>query len=67
MQTTASGSPANTQTTLTAGDPGPVLMQDAVLIDTLAHFARERIPPRVVHAAGAGAHGWFEVMHCLCR
>jgi catalase len=40
---------------------GPILLQDTHLIDKLAHFDRERIPERVVHAKGAGAHGYFEV------
>ena len=38
-------------------------MQDFHLIDLLAHFDRERIPERVVHAKGAGAYGEFEVTH----
>ncbi|HEX7344862.1 MAG TPA: catalase [bacterium] len=46
---------------LTAGARGPILVQDVHLIDKLAHFDRERIPERVVHAKGAGAHGYFEV------
>lgn len=37
------------------------LLQDFHLIDKLSHFDRERIPERVVHAKGAGAHGYFEV------
>jgi catalase len=37
------------------------LLQDFNLIDKLSHFDRERIPERVVHAKGAGAHGYFEV------
>ena len=45
----------------TAGPKGPVLMQDVHLTEKLAHFDRERIPERVVHAKGAGAHGVFEV------
>jgi catalase len=49
------------QNSITAGDPGPVLMQDVHLIEKLAHFDRERIPERVVHAKGAGAYGYFEV------
>src|SRR4030066_1513048 len=49
------------QNSLTAGIPGPVLMQDVHLLEKLAHFARERIPERVVHAKGAGAYGYFEV------
>ncbi|ANZ74982.1 BA75_02005T0 [Komagataella pastoris] len=40
---------------------GPLLLQDFQLIDSLAHFDRERIPERVVHAKGAGAFGEFEV------
>lgn len=40
---------------------GPLLLQDFNLIDSLAHFDRERIPERVVHAKGAGAYGVFEV------
>jgi catalase len=39
-----------------------LLMQDVHLLDKLAHFDRERIPERVVHAKGAGAYGYFEVM-----
>ncbi|KAK5046989.1 hypothetical protein LTR84_006931 [Exophiala bonariae] len=42
---------------------GLVLLQDTQLIETLAHFARERIPERVVHAKAAGARGYFEVTH----
>jgi len=49
------------QNSMTAGTRGPVLMQDDHLLETLAHFDRERIPERVVHAKGAGAHGYFEV------
>jgi catalase len=45
---------------LTAGERGPVLLQDYFLIEKLAHFDRERIPERVVHAKGAGAFGYFE-------
>ncbi|CAK5267580.1 unnamed protein product [Mycena citricolor] len=40
---------------------GPLLMQDFHLVDALTHFERERIPERVVHAKGSGAHGYFEV------
>jgi catalase len=40
--------------TLTVGYHGPVLLQDVIFLDTLAHFDRERIPERVVHAKGAG-------------
>ena len=50
----------NDQQTLTAGPRGPALMQDVHLMEKLAHFNRERIPERVVHAKGAGAYGVFE-------
>lgn len=43
------------------GSNGPLLLQDFHLIDLLAHFDRERIPERVVHAKGGGAFGEFEV------
>ena len=52
---------------MTAGPQGPVLTQDVHLIEKLAHFDRERIPERVVHAKGAGAHGYFEVTHDVTR
>ena len=42
-------------------------MQDTHLVDKLAKFDRERIPERVVHAKGAGAHGYFEVTHDVTR
>lgn len=44
---------------MTAGEFGPILLQDFHLLDKLTHFDRERIPERVVHAKGAGAHGYF--------
>jgi len=46
---------------ITAGPRGPVLLQDVVFVDEMAHFDRERSPERVVHAKGAGAFGYFEV------
>lgn len=52
---------------LTAGDRGPVLLQDFQLIEKLAHFDRERIPERVVHAKGAGAFGYFEASADLSK
>ncbi|MBY9078563.1 catalase KatA [Paenibacillus sp. HN-1] len=60
--TTSSGAPVgDNQHSMTAGSRGPVLIQDVHLLEKLAHFNRERIPERVVHAKGAGAHGYFEV------
>lgn len=43
------------------------MIQDSVLIDELAHFDRERIPERVVHAKGAGAFGYFEITHDITK
>ena len=51
--------PSN-ENSLSAGERGPLLLQDHFLIEKLAHFDRERIPERVVHAKGAGAFGYFE-------
>ena len=66
--TTSHGRPvANDQNTATAGQRGPALMQDIHLLDKMAHFDRERIPERVVHAKGAGAHGYFEVTHDVTK
>lgn len=60
--TTAFGIPiGDDQNSLTAGERGPVLMQDVHLLEKLGHFDRERIPERVVHAKGAAAYGYFEV------
>ena len=57
--TTNQGAPvSNDQSSQTAGEAGPVLIQE--LIEKIAHFDRERIPERVVHARGMGAHGYFE-------
>lgn len=61
VMTTAAGVPvADNQNTLTAGPRGPVLA-DYQLMEKMAHFNRERVPERVVHAKGAGAHGTFKV------
>ncbi len=60
--TTAFGIPVgDDQNSLTAGERGPVLVQDVHLLEKLGHFDRERIPERVVHAKGTGAGGYFEV------
>jgi hypothetical protein len=51
----------------TAGPCGPALLQDVWLIEKLAHFDREVIPERRMHAKGAGAHGTFSVAHDVTR
>lgn len=62
VYTTSNGRPVTYATaSQTVGPNGPILLQDFHLIDLLAHFDRERIPERVVHAKGAGAFGEFEV------
>jgi catalase len=66
--TTAAGTPvADNQNSTTAGSRGPVLMQDYQLMEKMAHFNRERVPERVVHAKGAGAHGLLTITHDLAR
>ncbi|KAI0288313.1 catalase [Russula brevipes] len=64
VYTTSNGAPvARPYAAEKVGLHGPLLLQDFHHIDLLAHFDRERIPERVVHAKGAGAHGYFEVTH----
>jgi catalase len=66
--TTNQGVPvSDNQNSLTVGERGPVLLQDVHLIEKLAHFDRERIPERVVHAKGAGAHGYFQVYKSMSK
>ncbi len=66
--TTASGAPvAENQNSLTAGPRGPLLMQDFWLIEKMAHFNRERIPERVVHAKGSAAYGKLTITHDISR
>ena len=57
----------NNQQSQTAGAAGPILMQDHALIEKLAHFDRERIPERVVHARGSAAYGVFAVTHDVTK
>ncbi|KAI8820637.1 catalase [Fimicolochytrium jonesii] len=64
--TTAFGVPvATVDDSLKAGERGPTLLDDFVFRDRMAHFDRERIPERVVHARGIGAHGYFEAYEDL--
>lgn len=66
--TTNTGKPVeNDLNSITAGPEGPTLVQDVHLVEKLAHFDRERIPERVVHAKGAGAGGYFEVTHDMTK
>ncbi|MGL6173172.1 MAG: catalase, partial [Cellulosilyticaceae bacterium] len=58
----------NDQASLTTGKKvGYTMLQDVNLLEKLAHFNRERIPERVVHAKGGGAHGYFEVTNDLSQ
>lgn len=60
--TTDAGIPApSDKHSLSVGPDGPLLLQDHYLIQKMAQFNRERVPERVVHAKGGGAHGFFEV------
>jgi len=69
--TTSNGNPVDDdQNSMSASQRGPLLLQDFHLLDKLSHFNRERIPERVVHAKGSGAHGYFEVtkdMSHICK
>jgi catalase len=66
--TTAAGSPvADNQNSMTAGARGPVVLQDVWLLEKLAHFDREVIPERRVHAKGSGAFGTLKVTHDISR
>lgn len=57
----------NDQDTLTAGDRGPSLLEDFIFREKMTHFDHERIPERVVHARGTGAHGVFKVTKSLAK
>ncbi|GAB2562516.1 catalase [Gracilibacillus alcaliphilus] len=53
------------ENSLKAGDRGPTLIEDFLARERLAHFDRERIPKRVVHARGYGAYGEFELYQSM--
>lgn len=66
--TTSGGRPVeDNQNSMSAGKHGPLLLQDVYLQEKLAHFDREEIPERIVHAKGAGAHGIFTVTRDITR
>ena len=66
--TTASGIPyTENENTMSVGARGPLLLQDFILHEKMAHFNRERIPERVVHAKGTGAFGKFTVTNDISQ
>jgi catalase len=66
--TTASGAPyVENENTMSIGSRGPLLLEDYILHEKMAHFNRERIPERVVHAKGSGAFGTFTVTHDISK
>ncbi len=66
--TTNHGMPiGDNQNSLKAGRRGPALLEDLVLREKINHFDHERIPERVVHARGSGAHGTFELTKSLAK
>jgi catalase len=56
---------SNNQNSLRAGERGPTLLEDFVLREKITHFDHERTPERIVHARGAGAHGYFQPYHSM--
>jgi catalase len=68
IMTTAQGGPvADDQNTLKIGQRGPTLIEDFHFREKIFHFDHERIPERVVHARGYGAHGYFETYESLAK
>ncbi|AXG75002.1 catalase [Flavobacterium arcticum] len=66
--TTASGRPyTENEDSKTVGPRGPILLEDYILHEKMAHFNRERIPERVVHAKGSAAFGTFTVTHDITK
>ena len=58
---------ADNQNSLKAAPRGPTLLEDFILREKITHFDHERIPERIVHARGSGAHGFFEVTQSLSQ
>jgi catalase len=67
ITTTAGNRVADNQNSLTAGERGPLLVQDYQLLEKLAHQNRERVPERVVHAKGSGAYGELNITHDISK
>jgi len=62
VMTTDQGRPVgDNQNSLTVGQRGPIVFEDYLLFEKMAHFNRERIPERVVHAKGSGAYGTLTI------
>src|ERR1041384_3513795 len=55
------------QNSLKAGNRGPTLLEDFLFREKMTHFDHERIPERVVHARGSGAHGYFQVYESMAE
>jgi catalase len=58
---------SDNQNSLKSGGRGPTLLEDFVLLEKITHFDHERIPERIVHARGSGAHGYFQPIKSLSR
>jgi hypothetical protein len=58
---------ADNQNSLKIGDRGPTLLEDFILLEKITHFDHERIPERIVHARGSGAHGYFQPTKSLAH
>ncbi|HYI27033.1 MAG TPA: catalase [Bradyrhizobium sp.] len=66
--TTNQGTPiSDNQNSLKSGERGPTLLEDFALLEKITHFDHERIPERIVHARGSGAHGFFQPTKSLSR
>src|SRR5450432_4945944 len=68
LLTTNQGLPiSDNQNSLKGGERGPTLLEDFILREKITHFDHERIPERIVHARGSGAHGYFELTKSLAK
>jgi len=68
LLTTNQGTPiSDNQNSLKAGSRGPTLLEDFIFREKITHFDHERIPERIVHARGSGAHGYFQPTKSLAR
>ena len=68
FMTTDQGLKINDDTnSLKAGERGATLLEDFILREKITHFDHERIPERIVHARGSGAHGYFQVYESMAK